>query len=86
MKNSSDTIGNRTRCLPTCSAVPQPTAPPRAPNLNVMSITCQRRWTDIVFNIPSVHGPDYIIVQDMQSRYKITMRRVRATIIAVEKK
>ena len=26
MKNSSDTIGNRTRDLPTCSTVPQPTA------------------------------------------------------------
>jgi len=25
-KNSSDTIGNRTRDLPTCSTVPQPTA------------------------------------------------------------
>jgi len=31
MKNSNDTIGNRTRDLPACSAVPQPTAPPRAP-------------------------------------------------------
>ena len=31
MKNSNDTIGNRTRSLPTCSAVPQPTALPRAP-------------------------------------------------------
>jgi hypothetical protein len=31
MKNSSDTIGNRTRDLPTCSPVPQPTAPPRTP-------------------------------------------------------
>ena len=30
MKNSNDTIGNRTRDLLTCSAVPQPTAPPRA--------------------------------------------------------
>jgi hypothetical protein len=30
MKNSSDTIGNRTRELPVCSAVPQPTAPPAA--------------------------------------------------------
>ena len=30
MKNSSDTIGNRTRDLSTCSVVPQPTAPPRA--------------------------------------------------------
>jgi glycine cleavage system protein P-like pyridoxal-binding family len=34
MKNSSDTIGNRTRELPARSAVPQPTAPTRAPNNN----------------------------------------------------
>ena len=31
MKNSNDTIGNRTRDLPGRSAVPQPTAPPRDP-------------------------------------------------------
>ena len=31
MKNSNDTIGIRTRDLPACSAVPQPTAPPRTP-------------------------------------------------------
>ena len=31
MKNSNDTIGNRTRDLSACSAEPQPTAPPRAP-------------------------------------------------------
>jgi hypothetical protein len=31
MKNFNDTIENRTRDLPVCSAVPQPTAPPRAP-------------------------------------------------------
>jgi hypothetical protein len=30
MKNSSDTIGNRTRDLPASSAVSEPTAPPRA--------------------------------------------------------
>jgi hypothetical protein len=30
MKNSNDTIENRTRDLPACSAVPQPTAPPAA--------------------------------------------------------
>jgi len=29
MRNSNDTIGNRTRHLPACSPVPQPTAPPR---------------------------------------------------------
>jgi len=34
MKNSNDTIGNRTRDLPTCSAVPQPTAPPSASGLH----------------------------------------------------
>ena len=31
MKNSNETIGNRTRDLPACSAVPTPTAPPRTP-------------------------------------------------------
>ena len=31
MKNSNDTIGNRTRDLRACSAVPQPTAPPHSP-------------------------------------------------------
>ena len=29
MKNSNDIIGNRTRDLPSCNAVLQPTAPPR---------------------------------------------------------
>jgi len=38
MKNSNDTIGNRTRDLPACSAVTQPTAPPRAPGLYVQAI------------------------------------------------
>ena len=33
MENSNDNIGNRTRNLHACSAVPQSTAPPRAPNL-----------------------------------------------------
>jgi hypothetical protein len=33
MKNCNENIGNRTRDLPACSAVPQPTAPPRAPFL-----------------------------------------------------
>jgi hypothetical protein len=31
MKKSTDTIGNRTRDLPVCSVVPQPTAPPHTP-------------------------------------------------------
>jgi hypothetical protein len=37
MKNLSDTIGNRTRDLPACSAVPQPTALPRAPGHTLYS-------------------------------------------------
>ena len=37
MKNSNDTIGNRSRDLPTCSAVPRPTALPRAPKFHFQS-------------------------------------------------
>ena len=32
MKNCNDTIGNRTRDIPTCRVVPQPTVPPRDPS------------------------------------------------------
>jgi hypothetical protein len=37
MKNSSDIIRNRTRDLPACSAVPQLTAPPRVPVLDIIN-------------------------------------------------
>jgi len=33
MKNSNDTIRNRSGDLPACSAVPQLAAPPRAPSV-----------------------------------------------------
>ena len=36
MKKSNDTIGNRTRDLPACSAVLQPTELPHAPNRYVL--------------------------------------------------
>jgi hypothetical protein len=36
MKNSNDTIGNQTRDLPACSAVPQPTAAPAACRLDLL--------------------------------------------------
>jgi hypothetical protein len=39
MKNSNDTMRNRTRNLPVCRAVPQPTAPSRAP------VTCSKLLT-----------------------------------------
>jgi hypothetical protein len=35
MNNSNDTKGNRTRNLPACSAVPQPTAPTSTPQISV---------------------------------------------------
>jgi len=38
MNNSDETIGNRNRDLPVCSALPQPNAPPRAP-VNITSMT-----------------------------------------------
>jgi hypothetical protein len=44
MKNSNNIIGNRTRDLPACSAVPQQTAPPRA-------LLIQRQQTERVRNI-----------------------------------
>ena len=35
-----DTIGNRTRDLPACSAASQPTAPPRATSIYVQLLIC----------------------------------------------
>jgi hypothetical protein len=42
MKNSSDSIGNRTRDLPACSAQPQPNAPTRVP----IPDEWQRKWKE----------------------------------------
>ena len=43
MKNSNDTIGNRTRDLSACSEVPQPSVPPRAPALKAQSDEMMKR-------------------------------------------
>jgi len=51
VKNSSDTIGNRTCDLPTCSAVPQPTVPPRASIHEVR--TGKFEWTTVGFELGS---------------------------------
>jgi len=45
VKNTSDTIGNLTRDLPGCSAVPQLNAPPRATICN---------WNTAQWNGPAV--------------------------------
>jgi len=49
MKNSSDTIGNRTSKLQACSAVCQPTAPPGAPE------TCRWHRKNGNVNLTMVH-------------------------------
>ena len=59
MKNSNDTIGNQTCDLPTCSAVPQPTALPRASSeLKGGKHNCLKKnsffsilWLETVWNI-----------------------------------
>ena len=76
MKNCNDTIGNRTRDLPTCSAVPQPTALPRARTeisyfyLNMPRIYignswgkgwCSGRFTHYEI-FPSTHGIKALVV------------------------
>ena len=53
MKNYSDTIGNQTRDLPTCSAVSQPTALPRAPFLIVY---CSEITCDFLFSTSKCKG------------------------------
>jgi len=56
MKNSNDIIGNRTRDLPACSAVPQPTAPPRAP-MSLFVIkgipVCQFQYQSLSLSLPT---------------------------------
>ena len=47
MKNSSDNIGNRTRDLPACSAVPQPTVPPRASHLHKYEMKIANMQSDL---------------------------------------
>jgi len=50
MKNSSDIMGNLTRDLPDCSAVPQTTAPPHIPSLNFTLTFFNYKTSDILSN------------------------------------
>ena len=57
LKNSNDTIGNRTSDLPACSAVPQPTAPPRAPfKLCTVIYFIRRPYTFHSLQLHSTHA------------------------------
>ena len=55
MKNSNDIIWNRTRDLPTCSAVPQPTAPPRVPSVTLQPFKKNKNNWSYVGHIQLVH-------------------------------
>jgi hypothetical protein len=58
VKNSNCPIGNRTHDLPACSAVPQPTAPPCAPNniSNVASQLVECTNTGVLLQLHCVSG------------------------------
>ena len=44
IKNSNDIIRNRTRDLPSCTAVPEPTAPPRVPFIYMLYVLMHNRY------------------------------------------
>ena len=68
MKNSSDTIGNRTRDLPNCSAMHQPTALRRAP----ISVYCNKlKYCTYIYNViemPSIVIITYLVVLHVMLR------------------
>jgi len=81
MKNSSETIGNRTRDLPACSAVHQPTAPPRGPKI------CrerERRHCYIVTDRTSVMSVFRRDVNVISLFWDLTQRRLFSRSLAIE--
>ena len=58
MKKFIDTIGNQTCNLPTCSPVPQPTAPPRAPfiirNYQYFKSRVRYRTVNILYRLVAI--------------------------------
>jgi len=58
MKNSNDTIGNRTRDLPACSAVPRPTVPPRDPGTSRAVSEFRHGFSDFNLEPEECIGPN----------------------------
>ena len=56
MPNSHDTIGNRTRDLPTCSAVPEPTGPPYERGLLFRAKTVVLYWLILATTLVRHHA------------------------------
>jgi len=61
MKNSNDAIGNRTRDLPACSAVPQPTALTRSPDSVCISTKLFGNFAHIFLVCQKISQPDRVV-------------------------
>jgi len=66
MKNSNDTIGNRTRDLPVCRAVPQPTAPPRTSETLMMHVQVVKTVSDKCIGLGTAFERKDVIVENKQ--------------------
>jgi hypothetical protein len=77
MKNSSDTIGNRTRGLPACSAVRQSTAPLRA--LLSLQYRDQIQW-QIVLRFSDSHKIIAAIRTDFRLATELILLKMSLTI------
>ena len=64
MKNSNDTIGNRTRDLRACSAVPQPTAPPRTQLTAVPGLRMSGAATSHSFGDLAQLRPNFVFLRN----------------------
>ena len=71
MKNSNGTIGNRTRDLPACSAVPQPTAPPGASYLHKYLLIVLTRCAKFIIYINLLYF-SYMIQCHMHHHHNAT--------------
>jgi hypothetical protein len=74
IKNSNETIGNRTRDLPDCSAAPRPTAPQRdnyiSSDFIIQLLRVNRHWILNTFEFPdSVFCMSSNILLDFQTLY-----------------
>jgi hypothetical protein len=81
MKNSSDTIGNRTRDLPACSAVPQPTC--AGGSYRVIKSILTADTTDIFYLKMSTKEVSYLRILLYAKYYKAFILKKHPDIISV---
>ena len=85
MKNSSDTNRNQTHNLPACSAVPQPTVPPRAALYIHTDISCMVvHGVVLCFQLPCRTGPQTThsrINEEQNKKCLIQISRYRFSLV-----